>query len=69
MDKFSQLYDQYALYKEKVNEDDSDFSTNLLQYDITEEYFLKVNSAVELLFRFYEAKWLTSKFLCLSVYH
>lgn len=56
MDKFSQLYDQYALYKEKVIEDDSDFTTNLLQYDITEDYFLKVNKAVELLFRFYEAK-------------
>ena len=35
MDKFSQLYDQYTLYKEKVNENDSDFTTNLLQYDIT----------------------------------
>lgn len=56
MDKFSQLYDQYALYKEKVNEVDSDFTTNLLQYDITEDYFLKVNKAVELLLRFYEAK-------------
>lgn len=56
MDKFSQLYNQYALYKEKVNEDNSDFTTNLLQYDITEEYFLKVYKAVELLLRFYEAK-------------
>lgn len=56
MDKFSQLYDQYALYKEKVNENDSDFTTNLLQYDITEDYFLKVSRAVELLLRFYEAK-------------
>ena len=56
MDKFSQLYDQIALYKEKINQDDSDFATNLLQYDITEDYFLKVSRAVELLFRFYEAK-------------
>lgn len=56
MDKFSQLYDQYALYKEKVNEDNSDFTTNLLQYDITEDYYLKVSRAVELLLRFYEAK-------------
>ena len=56
MDKFSQLYDQYALYKEKVNEDDSDFTTNLLQYEITEDYFLKVSKATELLLRFYEAK-------------
>lgn len=56
MDKFSQLYDQYTLYKEKVNENDSDFTTNLLQYDITEDYFFKVSRAVELLHRFYEAK-------------
>lgn len=56
MDKFSLLYNQYDLYKEKVNEDDSNFITNLLQYNITEDYFIKVNSAVELLLRFYEAK-------------
>ncbi len=56
MDKFSQLYNHYALYKEKVNEEDSDFTTNLLQYDITEDYFLKVNRAIELLLRFYETK-------------
>lgn len=56
MDKFNQLYDQYSLYKEKVEEDDSDFTTNLLQYGITEDYFLKVSRAVELLIRFYETK-------------
>lgn len=56
MDKFSQLYEQYSLYKEKVNEEDSNFTTDLLQYDITEEYFLKVSSAVDFLPRFYEAK-------------
>ena len=56
MDKFSQLYNQFALYKERANEDDSNFTTNLLQYDITEDYFLKVSRAVELLHRFYEAK-------------
>lgn len=55
MDRFSLLYDQYALYKEKGNEDNSDYTTNLLRYDITEEYFLKVNKAVVLLLRFYEA--------------
>ena len=43
MDKFSQLYDQYALYKEKIKEDNPDFTTNLLQYGITQDYFLKVN--------------------------
>lgn len=56
MDKFSQLYNQYSLYKEEVDKGDSDFTTNLLQYDITQDYFLKVSKAVELLFRFYETK-------------
>lgn len=56
MDKFNQLYEQYALYKEKVDKEDSDFTINLLQYEIKEEYFLKVSKAVELLHRFYEAK-------------
>lgn len=56
MDKFSQLYEQYSLYKEKVKEEDSNFTTNLLQYDITEDYFLKVSRAVDFLQRFYETK-------------
>lgn len=56
MDKFNQLYDEYALYKAKVDEDNSDFTTNLLQYDITEEYFIKVSKATDLLQRFYESK-------------
>lgn len=56
MDKFSQLYDQYALYTEKLGEEDSDFTTNLLQYDIKEDYFLKVSKATELLLRFYKSK-------------
>jgi hypothetical protein len=56
MDKFSQLYDQYALYKKKVGEDNTDFSTDLLRYDITQDYYLKVNRAAELLQRFYDAK-------------
>lgn len=56
MDKFSQLYDQYALYKEKVEEEDTDYSTDLLRYDITQDYYLKVNRATELLQRFYDAK-------------
>jgi hypothetical protein len=56
MDKFSQLYDQYTLYNEKVNKDDSDFTTDLLQYGITEDYFNKVSRAVELLLKFYEVK-------------
>ena len=56
MDKFSLLYDQYAHYKENNIEDNSDFTTNLLQYDITQDYFLKVIRSAELLQRFYDAK-------------
>lgn len=56
MDKFSLLYDQYTLYKKRVREDNSVFTTNLLQYGITEDYFHKVSNATELLVRFYEAK-------------
>lgn len=56
MDKFIQLYDQYALYKERIGEDNSDFTTDLLRYDITKDYYLKVNRAAELLQRFYDAK-------------
>lgn len=56
MDKFSQLYDQYALYKEKIKEDNPDFTTNLLQYGITQDYFLKVNRTADSLQRFFEAK-------------
>ena len=56
MDKFSQLYEQYALYRENINKGDSDFTTDLLQYDIKEDYFLKVCRAVELLIKLYEVK-------------
>ena len=56
MDKFSDLYDQYALYKEKVEETDSEFTTDLLRYGITEDYFHKVVRATELMNKFYEAK-------------
>lgn len=56
MDKFNQLYDYYALYKKRINNNDLDFTTNLLQYNISEDYFFKVINAVGLLLRFYEAK-------------
>ncbi len=56
MDKFSLLYEHYSLYKNKVNLNDSDFTTNLLQYNITENYFIKVSRAIEMLVRFYDTK-------------
>lgn len=56
MEKFNELYDQYALYKEKAEEADSEFTTDLLRYGITEDYFHKVVRATELMNKFYEAK-------------
>ena len=56
MDKFSQLYDHYTHYKEKVEENNTNFTTDLLRYNITQDYYLKVNRAAELLQRFYDAK-------------
>ena len=56
MEKFNELYDQYALYKEKAEEVDSEFTTDLLRYGITEDYFHKVVRATELMNKFYKAK-------------
>ena len=58
MDKFNELYDQYALYKKKVNEEYSEFTTDLLRYGITADYYHKVERVTELLNRFYDAKLL-----------
>ena len=63
MDTFKQLYEQYDLYKEEVKEEDSEFTTDLLQYGITEDYFLKVSKATELLFKLYNTK-LTNSTIC-----
>ncbi len=62
MDKFSQLYKQYALYKENIKTDYSDLETDLLQYNITEEYFVKVSKSIELLLKFYHGKLDNSTF-------
>lgn len=56
MDKFNELYDQYALYKEKANEEELDFTTDLLRYGITEDYYHKVEKATELMNSFYDTK-------------
>ena len=56
MDKFNELYDQYALYKEKLNEEDTDFTTDLQRYGITSDYYHKVEKATELMTRFYDSK-------------
>lgn len=56
MDKFIDLYDQFALYKEKVNDDSTDITTDLLRYGITNDYYIRVDRATALLSRFYDAK-------------
>ena len=56
MEMFQQLYEQYSLVKAKLQENDMDFATDLLQYGITEDYFQKVNQATELLHKFYTVK-------------
>ena len=46
----------HALLKNKLKENLDDFSTDLLQYGITDDYYNKVDSATELLCKFYDAK-------------
>lgn len=56
MEKFQSLYEQYSLLKDKLKEDVNDFSADLLQYGITEDYYKKVDEATELLCKFYDVK-------------
>ena len=56
MGKFQSLYEQYSLLKDKLKENVNDFSTDLLQYGITEDYYRKVDEATELLFTFYNTR-------------
>lgn len=55
MESLDTLYSQYNLLKEDLQENlDSEITTNLLQSGITREYFDKVNTAIELLQKFYD---------------
>lgn len=56
MEKFHSLYEQYSILKSKLKENQDNFTTDLSQYCITEEYFAKVDQATELLYRFYSTK-------------
>ena len=56
MGKFQSLYEQYSLLKDMLKENMNDFSADLLQYGITEDYYRKVDEATELLFTFYNAR-------------
>lgn len=55
MESLNTLYEQYNHLKSKLQNDvDSEITTNLLQSGITREYFDKVNTALELLLKFYD---------------
>ena len=56
METFQSLYEQYSLLKDKLKENVNDFSADLLQYGITEDYYKKVDEATELLCKFYDIK-------------
>ena len=56
MGKFQSLYEQYSLLKDKLKENVNEFSADLLQYGITEDYYRKVDEATELLFTFYNTR-------------
>ena len=55
MNKLQVLYEQYNLLKENLKRDDG-FTNNLQRYGITEDYYNKVNQAVELLCKYYIVK-------------
>lgn len=55
MESVENLYEQYYNLLEKIQESNtSDFATNLLQYDITQDYYNQVDKAAGLLKNFYE---------------
>lgn len=55
MESIENLYEQYYNLLEKIQESNSDsFTTNLLQYGITEDYHNQVGKAVGMLKNFYE---------------
>ena len=55
MESLNTLYEQYNHLKTELQNDiDSEVTTNLLQSGITREYFDKVNTAIELLRKFYD---------------
>ena len=55
MESLQTLYNHYNRIKKDLQENlESDITTNLLQYGITKEYYDKVNSAIELIRKFYD---------------
>ena len=62
MDNFQKFYEEYNELKRKRKEEFDDFSTDLLRYDIPEEYYNKVEKATELVYLFYKTKLDNSSF-------
>ena len=56
MKSFKTMYDQYAQLKEKFRNNTGDFTTNLLEYGIREDYYNKVDKIANLLYKFYTSK-------------
>ena len=55
MESIEILYEQYYNLLERIQENSSsDFATNLLQYDITQDYYNQVDKAAGLLKNFYD---------------
>lgn len=56
MEALKTLYEQYSLLKDRLTANDNDYSADLLQYGITEDYFNRVDDATNLLCKLYEVK-------------
>lgn len=56
MDAFAQLYEQYCLLKNNLQDDQAGLMTNLKQYGITKDYYEKIDQATELLYKFCDVK-------------
>ena len=56
MEKFHSLYEQYSILKDKLKENQDDFTTDLSKYGMTEDYYKKVDQATEQLCKFYTVK-------------
>ena len=42
MEKFHSLYEQYSILKDKLKENQDDFTTDLSKYGMTEDYYKRL---------------------------
>ncbi len=56
MDAFAQLYEKYYLLKNNLQDNQTGFKTNLIQYGITKDYYDKIDHATGLLYKFCDVK-------------